>query len=269
MKNSKRSKKSETGKIKNPYFEIQAEIGVTKHGGGRSATDKLAVLCKIDSDSYVLDVGCGPGMSSCHIAENYGCKVVGIDISEKMIQHARERANRKGLEDIVEFKVADAQNLPFEEGLFDVVISESVTAFLDDKTRGISEYARVLKSSGYVGINEITWMGEPDLDVADFMKRAMGGVVPETMSSWIGLLENGGFHEITALNYEMKIFRQWLNEVRGLEARDYMRFTLKLLSLIVKSNEYRSIMKDMVKDSLSIPKRFLKSWGYGIYVGKK
>lgn len=269
MKNSKRSKKIGAGKIKNPYFEIQGEIGVTKHGGGRSATDELAALCKISGDTYVLDVGCGPGMSACHMAENYGCKVVGIDISEKMIQHARERAHRKGLEEIVEFIVADAQNLPFEKNLFDVVISESVTAFLDDKIKGVSEYARVLKSGGRIGINEITWTGEPDLDVADFMKRAMGGVVPETESGWIELLEEGGFHKITVMNYEMKIFRQWLNEMKGMEARDYVRFISKLLSLIVKSSEYRSIMHDMVKDSLSIPKRFLKSWGYGIYVGTK
>ena len=58
------------------------------------------------------------------------------------------------------------------------------------------------------------------------MKKAMGGVVPETESGWISLLEQGGFREISSLRYDMKIFSQWINEVRGMEAIDYFKFTL-------------------------------------------
>lgn len=269
MKKSNRFKKIETAEIKNPYFDIQSEIGVTKHGGGRASTDKISGLCNIGKDSYVLDVGCGVGMSSCYIAKKYGCNVVGLDISEKMIEHARERATRKGLDATVSFIAGDAQSLPFEDGCFDVVISESVTAFLDDKGKGISEYIRVLKEGGYVGINELTWTKEPDDNVAGFMKKAMGGVVPETESGWISLLEQGGFREISAVKYDMKIFSQWINDVRGMEAIDYLKFTSRLVSLVFKSKKHRSIMKDMIVDSISIPKNFLKSWGYGIYVGRK
>ena len=208
-------------------------------------------------------------MSACYIAKKYGCKVVGVDISEKMIGHAKARAARKGLDANVSFIVGDAQNLPFEDGCFDVVISESVTAFLDDKSRGVSEYMRVLKEGGCIGINELTWTKEPDDNVAGFMKMAMGGVVPETESGWIRLLELGGFREISSLRYDMKIFSQWINEVRGMEAIDYFKFTSRLLSLVFKSKKHRRIMKDMIIDSISIPKNFLKSWGYGIYVGRK
>lgn len=97
----------------------------------------------------------------------------------------------------------------------------------------------------------------------------MGTVVPETKENWTRLLEYGGFKVVIVKNYEMKIFRQWLNEARSINAADYLRFTARLILLILKSQEHRDIMKDMVKDFMSMPKNFLKSWGYGIYIGRK
>jgi ubiquinone/menaquinone biosynthesis C-methylase UbiE len=58
----------------------------------------------------------------------------------------------------VRFRVADAQNLPFEDNLFDVVIGEFITGLLDNERRGTNEYLRVAKPGGYVGLNEATWI---------------------------------------------------------------------------------------------------------------
>jgi arsenite methyltransferase len=143
------------------YFEIQAHWGVTKHMGGLKATEELAELCHVGQDTYVLEIGCGVGMTTCHLAGRYGCRVVGVDISDGMIDWSRKRAKRKGLEDRIEFRTADAQDLPFEDALFDAVISESVTAFPADKQKVVSEYVRVTRPGGFVGLNEGTWVKAP------------------------------------------------------------------------------------------------------------
>ena len=88
-------------------------------------------------------------------------KVVAIDISRDMVKRAEERAKKKRVKDKVEFRVADAQNLPFEDDLFDAVISESVNAFIEDKQKAINEYKRVVKPGGYIGFNEATWIEMP------------------------------------------------------------------------------------------------------------
>jgi len=127
------------------------------HLGGQEATHVLLGMCQLDATSRVLDVGCGSGNTACQIVEQYGSRVHGIDISEVMIAKATERARRQGLLDKVEFRVADAFQLPFEDDLFDVVIVESVlTPLPGDKKQALSEMVRVVRSGGRIGVNEST-----------------------------------------------------------------------------------------------------------------
>ena len=77
--------------------------------------------CDISEGQYVLDVGCGVGLTACYLARTYGCHVVGVDITLGMIDRANERAAKEGLLDLVEFRVADARDLPFDNAVFEVV----------------------------------------------------------------------------------------------------------------------------------------------------
>lgn len=74
--------------------------------------------------------------------ERIACRVVGVDISPRMVERSWERAHRERVTDRVEFRVADAQDLPFEDNWFDAVITESVTAFPEDKQEAVNEYVR-------------------------------------------------------------------------------------------------------------------------------
>ncbi len=118
------------------YFELQAYIGTTKHMGGLETTRELFELCGINEDTFVLDVGCGAGATACYLAKTYGCRVVGVDLRESMVALSNERAQRERLTDadnkhpLVEFRVADAQDLPFNDAHFDVVLCESVATFI-------------------------------------------------------------------------------------------------------------------------------------------
>jgi ubiquinone/menaquinone biosynthesis C-methylase UbiE len=157
------------------YFDAQASWGISKpHYGGLKATLELLRMCHLKEDYYVLDVGCGAGITSCYISERFGCRVVGVDLSEKMLSLAKERARRKKIEK-TDFKKADAQDLPFEDGTFDLVISESVVSFVKDKEKAIKEYARVVKAGGYVGINEAIWLKDsPPSELDEYVRRISG-----------------------------------------------------------------------------------------------
>jgi ubiquinone/menaquinone biosynthesis C-methylase UbiE len=259
------SKKFEPAEL---YFELQASWGLTKHMGGLKATREILELCHVNKDSYVLDVGCGVGATACYIAKEYGCKVVGVDLSEGMIDRSRERAKRKGVEDRVKFMVADAQNLPFKDDLFDTVISESVTVFLEDKQKAVSEYARVTKPGGYVGLNEVTWINPPPAEVADYLSHALGGAEFLTSDVWKKLLEGSGLTNIGVKTYETNALSQWANEMKSLDFRDFAKAWYKFFSLCIKSRAVRKYVRELWPPPKSIF-RIFKYFGYGLYVGRK
>ena len=103
------------------YLDLQAEVGITKHVGGFAATDELLSLCHVEDARETLNVGCGIGVGVAYIASKFRCRVMGVDISEKMIKWSRLRAKEEKVEDKVEFRVADVLALPFEDDRFDAV----------------------------------------------------------------------------------------------------------------------------------------------------
>ncbi len=254
------------------YFNVQASWGVTKHMGGLGATDELAALCHIDQDTYVLEVGCGTGVTTCHLAKRYGCQVMGVDLAEKMIEWARKRAQRKALADRVQFQTADAQNLPFEDGLFDAVICESVTAFPEDKQKAVSEYARVTKPGGYVGLNEGTWVkSPPPTDLVEYVHRTMARARFLTPDGWRALLQTAGLTDISVHTCKVNAFSQRLNEMQGLDAQDRLdrsRGFKDFLSLYLRSPAFRKYAKE-ITPSMRIIKSLFAYLGYGLYVGRK
>jgi ubiquinone/menaquinone biosynthesis C-methylase UbiE len=250
------------------YFETQANLDFTKHMGGLKATRELAELCYIDDDKYVLNVGCGVGIASCYVAERYGCRLVGIDISEKMVSRSIERVKRRNLEDKVEFKVADARDLPFDDSTFDAVLSESVTVFFEDKLEGVSEYVRVTKPGGYVGLNEGTWIKTPPpREFVEYWWRVVG-IEIEFLSSddWRQVLEDCGLREITVRPYEVNPLNDGINQIKLIGLQEYSKVLYRFLSMYIKNP---SLFKKYFGEALSIPQEILEYWGYGIYVGRK
>ena len=254
------------------YFDAQASWGVTKHMGGPAATDELAALCHIGPDKYVLEVGCGTGVTTCRLAKRFGCRVMGVDLSEKMIEWARRRALRKGLLDRVQFQAADAQNLPFEDGLFDAVIRESVTAFPEDKQKAVNEYARATKPGGRVGLNEGTWVHTPAPDdLVEYSYRTMARAKFLTPEGWRALLDMAGLAEVVVRTYKINASGQRLNEMQGLDAQDKLdrlRGIKDFLGLYLRSAAFRRYAKE-ITPSMRIMRSLFAYLGYGLYVGRK
>lgn len=95
----------------------------------------------------VLDYGCGNGIHSIFPIKAGASRVVGIDLSEKSLEIARERIKKAGLSDRVEYKIMDCENLEFLPGSFEAVLDGGTFSSLDLK-KALPELARVLKSDG-------------------------------------------------------------------------------------------------------------------------
>ena len=118
------------------------------HTRGRESTLEVAELAKIKTSDEVLDVGCGLGGTARHLADQYGCKVVGIDLTEEYVEVGKKLTNLVGLSNRVELSQASALEIPYENESFDIVWTEHVQMNIADKSRFYSEISRVLKPSG-------------------------------------------------------------------------------------------------------------------------
>lgn len=110
---------------------------------------RIVELADLQDGFCVLDAGCGTGLTALRIAAQCpACAVYGMDISPRMIDVARRRAEAQGLE--VELRVGSIADMPYPDAFFDVVLSNIMFHHLDlaEKCRAIAEVARVLKSGG-------------------------------------------------------------------------------------------------------------------------
>lgn len=106
----------------------------------------LKSRAELSQTDKVLDVACGTGeFERLILADNPGQQMVGVDISEKMIEMARQKLQNYPN---VEFQLASASALPFPDASFDTVVSANSFHYFDDPDVALKEIKRVLKPDG-------------------------------------------------------------------------------------------------------------------------
>ncbi len=134
-----------------------ADLGLLDdfHTMGRYATSQLVDLVEITSETEVLDAGSGIGGTARYVAHHCGCPVTAVDLTDEYCETARWLNRLVGLDDRISVHHADVTELPFADGIFDVVISQHVQMNVADKGRLYSEARRVMAKEGQLGLWDI------------------------------------------------------------------------------------------------------------------
>ena len=143
-----------------------AVIGITLQIVGES----LCEAVDLRAGERVLDVAAGNGNATLAAARRFA-NVVSTDYVPHLLDKGRERAATERL--LVEFRVADAENLPFDDGSFDVVLSTYGVMFAPNQRRAASELLRVTRPGGRIGLANWT----PEGFIGQLFKT-IGGHVP-------------------------------------------------------------------------------------------
>lgn len=131
-------------------------LGDSFHPGGLRLTRRLGEKLGLRAGQRVLDVASGKGESAIFLAQTFGCEVVGVDFGAENVKQASARSEEAKIGHLVSFRQGDAEKIDFPDASFDAVICECAFCTFPDKTAAASEFVRVLKPGGKVGLSDLT-----------------------------------------------------------------------------------------------------------------
>lgn len=198
-------------------------------------------FAKINKSDTVVDLGSGAG-NDCFVARHeVGSegKVIGIDFSPEMLKKARENAEKLNYKN-VEFKEGDIENIPLDEGVADVVVSNCVLNLVPNKPKVIQEIYRVLKTGGHFSISDIVLVGELPKALkqdAEMYAGCVAGAVQK--SDYIQHVKDAGFEEVEILKEKPitipdEILKKYLSEE---EIEEFNGSDLGIFSITVFANK--------------------------------
>jgi len=247
------------------YLNIQAEVGITKHLGGFKATNELLTLCHVQDAKNILYVGSGIGVGPAYIARKFDCRVMAVDISDKMLSWTVQRALEEGVSMKIETRLANILDLPFENDRFDAVLVESVLAFVETKEKAILECLRVIHPGGYIGFNEVFWTEHPSPEMIEANRRIQMGIDLLQLKEWKNLWESIPLSERMIKTYTVEMKRETKDRVQWVGWRWSLRAAGRLIRLYFSNPLARQAIKSQTKEtSLSY-----KSMGFGLFSGQK
>jgi tocopherol O-methyltransferase len=171
--------------------------------------DHLAQLANLKTGSRILDIGCGFGGTSLHLAEKYGASVTGITISPVQVQMAKEAAARTRLD--ANFLLMDAEHMQFAEP-FDLLWSvESISHYSDPRTFFASA-VKFLKPGGRFALTD--WFQKENLSASDrkkFIAPIEKGMMVELrgMNDYSDFLASSGLHIVHRQDLTANCAKSW------------------------------------------------------------
>ncbi len=166
------------------------------HVMGRQATIELGRMAGLSPVMHILDMGSGLGGPARTLAAEFGCQVTGVDLSEEFVAAADELSRRTGLSSLVQYRQADALNLPFADNCFDAVLMFHLNMNILNKIALFYEIRRVLKPGGRMALWEICRGDRPGVvyPVPWATDESFSFLV--TPSEFIELIHAGGFRDL-------------------------------------------------------------------------
>jgi demethylmenaquinone methyltransferase/2-methoxy-6-polyprenyl-1,4-benzoquinol methylase len=157
---NKKSEQSKKGQVEEMFNNISPKYDLLNHLLSANI-DKLwrrktIKMLEPYQPELILDIATGTADFAVAATRINGAKVVGIDISEGMLEVGRRKIQRKALTNIIELIKADSEKLPFENNTFDAAIVGFGVRNFENLKKGLSEIKRVLKPGGVFFILEFS-----------------------------------------------------------------------------------------------------------------
>ncbi|MBY0395557.1 MAG: arsenite methyltransferase [Thermoleophilia bacterium] len=157
-------------------------------------------MAALAEGEVVVDLGSGAGFDALLAARKVGPtgRVIGVDMTDAMLEKARANATALGVDGFVEFRKGDLEALPIDDATVDVVLSNCVLNLVPDKDRAFREVARVLKPGGRLSVSDMAWEVEPAAELRrdlELIVGCIGGAL--VLDDYVARLGRAGFRSVS------------------------------------------------------------------------
>jgi SAM-dependent methyltransferase len=230
------------------------------HVRGAEVSQELAREIGLDN-SAVLDVGCGIGGPSRMLADDYNCKVTGIDLSHEYIRTASALSRLVGLQDKTEFLQGSALELPFKDASFDVAWTQHVQMNIEDKTRFYAEIDRVLSDRGTFVYYDIFMKDGEDVDYPVPWANNATISFLDTPANMQCILRELGFRKIQSTDQTSKGSRFLIGLFNKLKRNGLPQIGLNVLMGTSTKEKLVNILKGLEEEKIVLQSGIYKKQG--------
>lgn len=232
------------------YVEFISLLNETNRcPGGKQTIRKVLQDTFINSSSSVLEVGSNTGFTSLEIARTVKCHIIGIDPIENAVKAANEilKQDTEEIQSLIKFQVGSAYEIPFKDNTFDLLICGGATSFMDEKSRAIKEYYRVLKPWSFLSVTNLCYLKEPPKKVVDDTSDIIG----VKLNNWgpekyMDLFTNQNLFEV----YNME--QVYLGEQTENRIDEYINYFMKKEHIAHFSLETKKVIEDRWRKTINI-----------------
>jgi ubiquinone/menaquinone biosynthesis C-methylase UbiE len=201
----------------NAEYYLASEVHAKGHD-----LEQLVAVVRQRSAVRALDLGCGAGHVAYALARGGAGRIIAYDPSAEMLSVVAQEALRRG-HDAIETRVGAAEDLPFENGSFDLVVTRYSAHHWANVPRALEECARVTAAGGLLIVIDVIAPEEPLLDtslqVIEFLRDA-SHVRDYRLSEWRSMLSVAGFVDASVSSWKTAIdFPTWIARIGTPPAR--------------------------------------------------
>jgi arsenite methyltransferase len=189
-------------------------LGESFHPGGLALTERLGALLALGPGQQVLDVASGQGASAIFLARRFGCAVVGVDYGGDSVRQATDAAERAGVAHLVQFAQGDAECLPYADAAFDALICECAFCIFPDKAAAASEFRRVLRPGGRVGLSDLTRSADVPQDLQGLLAWIACIAAAQPLDHYARYLQDAGLN-VDLIEPHDEALRSLVQDVRA------------------------------------------------------
>lgn len=246
------------------YFDL---IGIVKETnrppGGIDSIIEIAQNAFLNKDSTVLEIGTSTGFTAIELARLSKCRVVAIDLNQESLDEGKRRAAIQNVDQFITFEKQDASALTYKDEMFDVVFCGNVTSYLNNKSRALKEFMRMLKPNGFIAAIPMYYLETPPLELVDKISHAINHKISvQFKNDWIDFFDVKNLSLFKCADYKF-------DSISHNSVKDFVDLIFKKDHLNKFNNDELVNLKDRYHFFLNLFRENLALMGFSILLFRK